>query len=258
MGGYAGDGPTLVGMNGAEVLFLHPIGLDHHTADWLHLPSFIAPDLPGHGVRAVPRAGMTLDDVADEIAGWIRHPMDVVGALIGGTAALHLALRHPRLVRSLLIADTSAKTEREHLLARADAVAAGDLMVEENLIRWFGADQVNDPQPPESVRYARRSLSAMAPESMAAMWRALAWHDVMDELHRLTMPITIVAGTRDVVHPPDKQAALAASLPLAQLIEIDAQHMSPLDEPDLFSAAIASHLEWARELLEREDARRSA
>ena len=245
MGGHAAHGRTLGGMDDAEVLFLHPIGLDHRTADWLRLPPFIAPDLPGHGVRGVPRAGLTLDDVADEIAGWIRRPVDVVGALIGGTAALHLALRHPQLVRSLLIADTGARTDREHLLARADAVAAGDLMVEETLVRWFGADRMDDPDPPEPVRYARRSLSAMAPESMAAMWRALAGHDITDELARLTMPVTIVAGTRDVVHPPAEQAGLAASLPLAQLIEIDAQHMSPLDEPDLFSAAIATHLEWA-------------
>jgi 3-oxoadipate enol-lactonase len=231
------------------VLFLHPIAVGRHSATWLQLPPHVAPDFPGHGPRAIPHAGLSLDEIADEIAGWVHTPMHVIGALMGGTVGLHLALRHPELVRSLIVADTSARADHDGMLRRSEIVAAGDRQLEWTLDRWFGeATMALDPLP-EPVAYARAALSTIPLESLAASWRAMSDHDVVADLERITMPTTVIAGRYDVVNDLEKQEELAHALPQARLAVIEAQHMAPLDNPAEFSRAIADHIAWAEERL---------
>ncbi len=234
---HMGDDVTL--------LFLHPIAVGRQSATWLDIPPYIAPNFPGHGSRAVPHEGLTLDEIADEIAGWVHRPMHVIGALMGGTVGLHLALRHPQLVRSLIVADTSARADRETMLRRSETVAAGDSQIEWTLGRWFGEKTMALDPLPEPVAYARSALSSIPSASLAASWRAMADHDVTSELDRITMPTTVVAGRYDVVNTLDKQEALCNALPQARLAVIEAQHMAPLDNPAGFSQAVNDHVAWA-------------
>ena len=87
----------------------------------------LACDLPGYGKSAgLPG---TLPELARLIADWIlslgRGPADVVGLSFGGMVAQHLALDHPRAVRTLALLDTSPAfgfdgvTTREEWLAHA-------------------------------------------------------------------------------------------------------------------------------------------
>jgi len=228
-----------------SLLYLHPIAVGRNSARWLDIPPHVAPDLPGHGTRAIPHPDLSLDDIADEIAGWIHQPMHVIGALMGGTIGMHLALRHPELVRSLIVADTSSGTDRAAMLERADIVAAGDRQLEWTLDRWFGEATMRLDPLPEPVEYARASLASIPLESLATSWRAMAGHDVTGELHRITMPTTVIAGRYDVVNALEKQRALCDALPDARLAIIEAQHMAPLDNPAAFAQAINEHVEWA-------------
>jgi pimeloyl-ACP methyl ester carboxylesterase len=68
----------------------------------------IVPELRGHGRTADVEGPITYEQMADDTAGLIRHleleSADIVGFSMGGGVALQLAIRHPELVRKLVIA----------------------------------------------------------------------------------------------------------------------------------------------------------
>src|SRR5690606_20022314 len=101
------------------------------------------------------------------------------------------------------------------------------------------------PEPP-GLAYARECLSTIDRDSFAAVWRALAGHDALDRIAEITAPTTCLAGTHDVSTPPPELAAMAERLPKARLVEIDAPHMAPLEQPETFRAVVRDHLEWVR------------
>ena len=68
----------------------------------------IVPEMQGHGRTADIDRPITYEQMADDTAGLIRHleleSADVVGYSLGGGVALQLAIRHPSLVRRLVVA----------------------------------------------------------------------------------------------------------------------------------------------------------
>jgi pimeloyl-ACP methyl ester carboxylesterase len=68
----------------------------------------IAPEQQGHGRTADVDRPITYEQMADDTAGLIRHlgleHADVLGYSMGGATALQLAIRHPELVRRLVVA----------------------------------------------------------------------------------------------------------------------------------------------------------
>lgn len=233
-------------MTATPVLVLHAAGLDAASGDLLGLEQAISVTLPGHGIRHRPRAGLTLSDMADEIAGWVRCPVDVVGLSMGGMVAQHLALDHPGLVRSLVLACTTARTPTQILLERADLTETEpkERTVATTLERWFTADFLSGTPEPETLAYARRRLEDIDAGSFADVWRAIAGHDVLDRLGEIDAPTTCLAGKHDVSTPPQELATLAERLPNARYVEIDAPHMAPLEQPDEFRRVVNEHLAW--------------
>ena len=114
-----GDGPTRTvsalrwGSDDAEFVFLHGGAQNAHTWDTVALAlgrPLLAIDLPGHGHSDWRPDGayspMNLaDDVAVAVAAHAPHARVVVGMSLGGLTAMELAVRHPALVRSLVMVD---------------------------------------------------------------------------------------------------------------------------------------------------------
>lgn len=233
-------------MSDAGILFLHPVGLDHRSTSWTNIPAHIAASMPGHGGRKRAGSGLTLDDMADEVVGWVHRPLHVIGASMGGMVALHLALNHPAMVKSLVLSCTSAKTGADVMSARADETERRGSrgMLEDTMTRWFTAEALAQDPLPEPLSYARESLLAMSSGALADTWRALGGHDVLDRLSDITVPTTCIAGLRDVSSPPEVVQRLAGGLVRSRYVEIDAPHMAHLQNPKDFAAAVEEHFEW--------------
>jgi len=71
----------------------------------------IVPEMQGHGRTADVDRPITYEQMADDTAGLMRHleldSADVVGFSMGGGIALQLAIRHPALVRRLVVVSAS-------------------------------------------------------------------------------------------------------------------------------------------------------
>ena len=81
----------------------------------------IAAEMQGHGHTADVDRPLTYEQMADDTAGLIRHleidEADIVGYSMGGAIALQLAIRHPALVRKLVLASASFSLDGMHAAA---------------------------------------------------------------------------------------------------------------------------------------------
>jgi pimeloyl-ACP methyl ester carboxylesterase len=71
----------------------------------------IAADFQGHGRTGDLDRPLTSADLASDVVGLLRHlgiaRADVFGFSVGGAVALHLAIKHPELVRKLVVSSVS-------------------------------------------------------------------------------------------------------------------------------------------------------
>ena len=81
----------------------------------------IAIEQQGHGRTTDIDRPITYEQMADDTAALVRHldmdEADVVGYSMGGGVALQLAIRHPALVRKLVLASTSFTSDGMHAVA---------------------------------------------------------------------------------------------------------------------------------------------
>lgn len=231
------------------LLFLHPIGLDGLTWQFMDLPQGIpwtGYTLPSHGDRAPLEAPATIDSFADDVLRHVGGRHDIVGVSMGGAVAQSIALRHPDCVRSLLLASSTAggrggAVHRERAEEAERLGMAG--VVDSHLARWFTADVVADGSDP-GYQYARTRLLADDPEVFAASWRALGAHDRLSQLPSLRAPTTVLHCTQDVSSSIENKHHMIEAIPISRLVEIPGPHMVQLERPREFTRAVLDHLSW--------------
>lgn len=118
------------GTDSVEVVFVHGGAQNAHTWDTVALAlerPALAVDLPGHGHSGWRVDGAyTPANLADDVAVAVRaHAPDarvVVGMSLGGLTSMELAVRHPDLVRHLVMVDITPGVNREKAKAVIDFV----------------------------------------------------------------------------------------------------------------------------------------
>lgn len=226
-----------------DVVVLHAAGLDAGMADWL--------DVPGaRGLSMLDGLGSQefgLGDLARGVAERLDGPANVVGCSLGSMVAMHLAIGHPHLVRSLVLMCAPSHAPRDVLEERARETArrTASAMVDDTLARWFSPDFLS--RRSAQLDYARHRLETVSTDEMSQTWRAIAAHDVRSGLAGLGVPVTCLAGVDDRSVSPDAVRELAGAIPHSRFEMVSGGHVLPLDVPDSVSQAIRRHLEWARE-----------
>ena len=247
------------GGDGGPVVLLH--GLGGSAANWTEVVGGLVPhhrvillDLPGHaGSDPLPR-GAGIDDYADAAAAAMQAraqaPAIVVGHSFGGQVALRLAVRHPALVRALLLVVSSGVAS----LPRRTAMA-GQLTTVLRPGRWL---------VPFAHRYAERAwfrtlafrpflvADAVAFPSRATLgffaelrrhrdvrgaFRALLADTQGDEveLHR---PALVLWGADDGVVPAEHGLRLARLLRAPLRLVPDCGHLVIGERPDAVLDAV--------------------
>lgn len=257
-----GDGRLAWRENGSSgfpvAAFFH--GLGGSRFDWdeqlialADIRRCVAWDAPGYG----DSSGLpgSLPELADTAAAWLTDlgggaPVDVVGLSFGGMLAQHLAVRHPDLVRTVALVDTSpafgfdGTTDRDEWLAsRVDPMRDTGLSAEQ--IAAVVANLVG-PGASEAVRErAITSMRAVPAATLAASCTALVDHNMLDTLGGISAPALVLVGEHDTETPPDYAAAIAERIPGAQLVVVPGiGHLMNLEDPDGLAARLREH--WRR------------
>jgi 3-oxoadipate enol-lactonase len=240
-----GEGP------GVPVVLSHALGLDLHS--WEPLAESLAARHPvlrydhrGQGGSALPAGRLTLDDLVDDAARvireWGRGPVLFVGISMGGIVGQGLAIRHPQLVRGVVLANTSARYPQASQAAfeqRAALVESGGMAaVVESTLERFLRPEVRAARP-ELVQAVRHALRATNPAAYAATVRAIAMVNWLDQLPGVACPALVIAGRYDVGATPEMAEAIAAALPRSTLVVLEgASHLSAAEDPAGFGAAL--------------------
>ncbi|EYB69111.1 alpha/beta hydrolase [Deinococcus phoenicis] len=206
----------------------------------------LAPDHRDTGDSEAFAAPYVLADLADDAAEFLRAvdaaPAFIVGLSMGGMVAQHLALRHPELVRGLVLvsttpggAESTPATER----GRAALFLPADMEAQERarqaltLMTHEGFTQAH----PEALARAAANAARhpMSAESFKRQFRAIRAHDVAADLARITAPTLVLHGEGDDLIPLPNAGRLSAGIPGAALrVYPGTGHMPHLERPAEF------------------------
>ena len=205
----------------------------------------ITPDMRGFGLSDLGPGGFSVADLADDVAALLdalKLPAAGVGGMsMGGYVALAFARRHGDRLKSLVLADTKAAADTPEARQGREAAIA--------LVQTQGVAALLEKQIPrllsasagDSLRAEVRALGAQPPEAVIAAIRALRDRpDRTAELPEIAAPTLVVVGSEDALSPPAEARTMAAVVPNARVVEIPgAAHLSNLENPDAFAAALA-------------------
>jgi 3-oxoadipate enol-lactonase len=240
---------------GVPVVLSHALGLD--LSMWDGLAAELGKSHPvlrydhrGHGGSAVAPGPYSMDDLVDDAARlireWGRGPVAFVGLSMGGMVAQGLAIRHPELVRGVVLANTTSQypaAAKAGWVQRIETVNAGgmasiaDMVVERYLHGDFRAANV-----PFAQALRQRLLRTDAKGYVASCYAAMSV-DWLEQLGAVKCPALVIAGALDVGAPPAMSEAIAQRIPGAELKVLEgASHLSVSEQQAAFSETLATFL----------------
>ncbi len=244
---------------GVPVVLVHGFPLDHTMWEaqieaLAQRYRVVAPDLRGFGRSGVTDGKVTMEQFADDLAGMldalgIGEPVVLCGLSMGGYVAWQFRRRHADRLRALVLCDTRAVADSPEAargrLETADRVAGeGPASLVDAMLPKLLAEssRKRSPHVAESIRRVIRTADA---RGVAAAARGMAERpDVTSELAGIDCPTLVLVGRLDRLSTPDEMRAMAEAIPGARLTVIpDAGHMSPMENPTDFNAALLDFLE---------------
>ena len=206
------------------------------------------PELPGFGASSPVPGGLVAvaDRMADAMLDRGGEASVVLGNGYGGFVALQMAIRHPSLVRGLVLADCGAcfsEPGRQAFRAMAAGVdAGGPARIADVAMRRLFAPEFQEAHP-ELMAERRAAFLRTAPDVLTAACHALATLDLRAEVGQVRVPVLVLVGGQDEATPPAMSRELAALLPDARLVVLDdCAHVPQLQDPHRFLAAVEPFL----------------
>lgn len=240
-----------------DIVLLHAFPL--HAAMWEYqrqglgrvFRRVLTPDMPGFGGAAL-LTELTMASAADAVLAYMDAAgveRCVLGGLsMGGYVAFQCLRQFPQRIAGLILAHTRAAPDDPDTLkaryAAIDRIRFGGYaeycqgMVQRLLCASTLSQGAQTTVPAVQIMMADNS-----PESaMAALAAMAARPDSTDTLRSISVPLLLVSGREDIVTPAEEARAMsrqAIAAPSVKLVVIpDAGHLSNLEQPDAFNAAV--------------------
>jgi pimeloyl-ACP methyl ester carboxylesterase len=211
--------------------------------------SVIAFDNRGAGRSPLPEGRLSAATMADD-AGELLRALEIPSAHIAGFSmgsaiAQELALRHPKLVRSLVLMSTYAHPDA---LFRAQLnfwrwlpeVAPSERAFFEAFFTWVYTPRAHaDGSVHEIVEEALAFPHQQSVEAFQAQVDVCLAHDTADRLSQIAVPTLVLSGEFDVILPPRFGRSVAAGIPNARVDVMPGEAHQPFQEvPDEFNARV--------------------
>ncbi len=204
-------------------------------------------DQRGHGGSEVVHGphgiGALADDAAQLIAQQADGPVHFVGISMGGMVAQQLAARHPELVTSIVVANSSShydETARGMWRARIETVLNLGMpaIAEGAMQRWFTRQFREDVQGAKVVAELRRRFEATDARAYAASCEAVARIDFGATNPHIACPTLVIAGLRDEATPPAMSDVICNTISGAVQASLDTAHLSATEKPAAFAELV--------------------
>lgn len=190
------------------------------------------------------------EDARELIVTLEANPCHFVGLSMGGFVGQRLAIRHPELLKSLVLIETSADTEppdnipRYKLLGWIARYVSLKLVSGRVMPIMFGKTFMRDP----SRSFERREWQKrMESNDKVGIYRALQGvierDSVYEQLGAISLPTLVIIGEEDVAIVPEKAKRIHEAIPTSELVMIPAAgHTSSIEQPQKVTEAIQDFL----------------
>jgi 3-oxoadipate enol-lactonase len=236
-----GSGPeTLVFSHG--LLWSHRM-FEAQVAELSKTYRVISYDHRGQGKSEV-KGPYDMDTVAEDAAALIRNlvagPVHFIGLSMGGFVGMRLAARHPELIKSLVLLETSANAEPLENLPQYKLL--------NGIVRWIGiippiANKVmkimfahswlQDSANTTSISRWKKELSSNKKSITGPVEGVIYRKGVEEELGHITCPTLVIVGDEDVATTPEKAAFIQKGIKGSKLEFISgAGHSSCIEKPE--------------------------
>lgn len=241
---------------GIPLVLLHGFPLAKETWDpvvrLLHgRARIVRIDLRGLGRSSVPAGAVSMERLADDLAGVLdRLSIDravVAGHSLGAMVAWALVRAHRARVAGLAVvcgrSDNADEAEIATREALADAVEENgtEPLVEAFLPRYF-TPAFADANP-DLIAQTRATIEAVNPHGAAAILRAMARRRSAEDLfERLRIPVAFVAGRQDELLSAEALEAAAEAIPGATFTLVHCGHFPLYEAPATLAAVLGALL----------------
>lgn len=177
-----------------------------------------------------------LDQLGIEKAHWC-------GLSKGGMVGQWLATHHGERLDRVVLANTGARMGPPELWnARIRSVRQNGMagLVQPTLERWFTA--AFRERDAATVASVSEMLATTPPLGYANCCAAIRDMDQRGPIRAVRNPVLVIIGSKDPATPPPAGHLIADTIPGAQRIELDAAHLSNLEQPAAFTAAVLNFL----------------
>lgn len=204
-------------------------------------------DKRGHGESEVRAGPTSFDRLTRDAVELLDHlgigRADWCGLSMGGMSGMWAGTHHGARFGRIALCNTAAAMPPADLwnqriaMVKAQGLAP---LIPTIVDRWF----TRRFQEAGKAAVARvvEMLNTTAPEGYAACSAAIRDMDQRWPIRSIRHPVLVIAGTHDGSTPPDKGREIAAAIPGARYVELDAAHLSNIEQEKAFTAAVMDFL----------------
>ena len=208
-------------------------------------------DTRGHGRTEVPNGPYPLEMLVEDVRGLLLSlgitKTHFIGISLGGMVGQLLAATYPEMLSSLVLCDTSSRTEAEAGPVWDERIAiAGSMgmetLVEPTIGRWFTPGFV--AARPEVIDPVRAMIRDTDPRGYAGCAAAVKTLDVEGRLREIRVPTLVMVGEEDPGTPVEKARATQGKIEGAELAVLrSASHLCSLEQPEAFNRTVMGFLQ---------------
>lgn len=208
-----------------------------------HYFNILRYDKRGHGKSSIEQDQLTIQELAEDVIELIDaleiENVYFCGLSIGGLTGQWLAINRPNRFKKIIICNTAAKIgTQDSWQARIEQVQQNGLasILDGTATRWFTPEYRKNN--PEKVQQILEDFQANSLRGYTACCHAVGQADFRESLHKIELPLLIVAGSKDEVTTIEDAKFIQKNAGLTHLITLDAAHLSNMEHPREFAKHI--------------------
>ncbi len=204
-------------------------------------------DTRGHGQSSATPGPYTIEQLARDVLALLDHlNLDRVyfcGLSMGGQTGMWLALNAADRFHRLVLCNTAAKIGSPEMWnTRIEGVRKGGMKSISSAVmeRWFSADFRS--KSPDVVATTKLMLEGANPDGYVANCAAIRDFDARETIAAIRVPTLVIAGSHDAATTPADGHYLADHIPGARYVELNAAHLSNIENRDPFNSKLSDFL----------------
>lgn len=220
---------------------------DPQVAEWARHFRVIRYDSRGHGRSTAADKPYSMALLAEDALAILDQlgidKAHFCGLSKGGMVGQWLATHHGARLSRVVLANTGARMGPPDLWNTRIATVRRNGMaglVQPTLERWFTQDFRE--RDTATVAKVSAMLSTTPPLGYACCCAAIRDMDQREPIRAIRNPVLVVIGRQDPATPPPAGHLIADAIPGAERVELDAAHLSNLEQPAAFTAAVLDFL----------------